>query len=71
VPRADRPVAGRLLARQYLGGRQVLQVAIEGRDTPVAVAALAQRGNDPWEGREGQPVWIGWNPDALSVLDLD
>jgi spermidine/putrescine transport system ATP-binding protein len=71
VPRADRPVAGRLLARQYLGGRQVLQVAIEGRDTPVAVAALAQRGNDPWEGHEGQPVWIGWNPDALSVLDLD
>jgi spermidine/putrescine transport system ATP-binding protein len=64
-------VAGRLLARQYLGGRQLLQVAIEGLAAPVAVAALAQRGGDPWEGSEGQPVWLGWSQDALTVLDPD
>jgi spermidine/putrescine ABC transporter ATP-binding subunit len=62
-------VEGRLVARQYLGGRQVMQVAVEGRTSPVAVAALAQRGHDPWEGREGAPVWLGWSEDALNVLD--
>lgn len=62
-------VEGRLVARQYLGGRQVMQVAVEGRASPVAVAALAKRGQDPWEGREGAPVWLGWSEDALTVLD--
>jgi spermidine/putrescine transport system ATP-binding protein/putrescine transport system ATP-binding protein len=64
-------VAGRLTARQYLGGRQLLHVAVEGRSEPVAVAALAHRGQDPWEGREGQPVWLHWSQDALTVLDPD
>jgi spermidine/putrescine transport system ATP-binding protein/putrescine transport system ATP-binding protein len=64
-------VAGRLVARQYLGGRQVLQVAIDGRAAPVAVAALAQRGDHTWEGQDGQPVWLGYRPDALTVLDPD
>lgn len=64
-------VAGRLMARQYLGGRQLLHVAVEGRAAPVAVSALALRGPDPWEGREGRPVWLGWTPDALTVLDPD
>ena len=64
-------VAGRLQARQYLGGRQMLHVAVEGRAAPVAVAAPASRGEDPWEGQEGQPVWLGWGPDAMTVLDPD
>jgi spermidine/putrescine transport system ATP-binding protein/putrescine transport system ATP-binding protein len=64
-------VVGRLVARQYLGGRQVLQVAIDGRASPVAVAALAQRGDDTWDGREGQTVWLGFSPDALTVLDAN
>ena len=64
-------VAGRLVARQYLGGRQVLQVAIEGRPAPVAVAAFADRGECLWEGREDQPVWLHLRPDALTVLDPD
>ncbi len=68
---ADRAVAGRLVARQYLGGRQVLQVALDGRPSPVAVAAFAARGEDPWEGREDQPVWLQLRPDALTVLDPD
>jgi spermidine/putrescine transport system ATP-binding protein/putrescine transport system ATP-binding protein len=63
--------AGRLMARQYLGGRQLLHVAVEGCKAPVAVAALAHRGADPWEGREGHPVWLCWKQDALSVLDAD
>jgi spermidine/putrescine transport system ATP-binding protein/putrescine transport system ATP-binding protein len=64
-------VAGRLVARQYLGGRQVLQVAIDGRPAPVAVAAFAARGEDPWDGREDEPVWLHLRPDALTVLDPD
>jgi spermidine/putrescine transport system ATP-binding protein len=71
TPPGNTAVAGRLVARQYLGGRQVLQVAIDGRAAPVAVAALAQRGEDTWEGREDQPVWLGFRPDALTVLDPD
>jgi ABC-type Fe3+/spermidine/putrescine transport system ATPase subunit len=69
TPSAEAAVAGRLIARQYLGGRQLLQVAIDGRAAPVAVAAFAQRGDDSWEGREDQPVWLGLRPDALTVLD--
>jgi spermidine/putrescine transport system ATP-binding protein/putrescine transport system ATP-binding protein len=64
-------VAGHLLARQYLGGRQVLHVAVEGRAAPVSVAAPAHRGDDPWQGKEGSPVWLSWGHDALTVLDPD
>ena len=75
IPTQVRPdgtsVAGRLTARQYLGGRQVLHVAVEGRDAPVAVFALAHRGVDPWEGHEGHPVWLRLSQDALTVLDPD
>jgi spermidine/putrescine ABC transporter ATP-binding subunit len=63
--------AGRLVARQYLGGRQLLHVALEGRAAPVSVSAPAHRGDDPWEGREGSPVWLRWSQDALTVLDPD
>ncbi len=64
-------VAGRIEARQYLGGRQILHVAVAGRAEPVAVATLALRGEDPWQGSEGRPVWLSWGPGALSVLDPD
>ena len=64
-------VAGRLQARQYLGGRQILHVAIEGRAAPVAVASDAHRGEDPWAGHQGQPVWLSWGHDAMTMLDPD
>jgi spermidine/putrescine ABC transporter ATP-binding subunit len=64
-------VVGRLMARQYLGGRQLLHVAVEGRSAPIAVSALAQSGIDPWEGKEGHPIWLSWSKDALNVLDPD
>jgi ABC-type Fe3+/spermidine/putrescine transport system ATPase subunit len=64
-------VAGQLLARQYLGGRQLLHVALAGRAAPVSVSAPAHRGDDPWEGKEGNPVWLSWGQDALTVLDPD
>jgi ABC-type Fe3+/spermidine/putrescine transport system ATPase subunit len=64
-------VAGRVQARQYLGGRQLLHIAVDGRDAPVAVSAAASRGEDPWEGSEGRPVWLSWGPDAMTVLDPD
>jgi spermidine/putrescine transport system ATP-binding protein len=69
TPSDDTVTAGRLVARQYLGGRQILQISIEGRAAPIAVAARAERGDDPWEGREGQPVWLSWNRDAVTLLD--
>ncbi len=70
-PAAGTSVAGRVQARQYLGGRQVLHVEVAGRAAPVAVATLAHPGHDPWEGSEGRPVWLTWGPEALTVLDPD
>jgi spermidine/putrescine transport system ATP-binding protein/putrescine transport system ATP-binding protein len=64
-------VAGHLQARQYLGGRQMLHVAVPGRAEPVAVAAASHRGDDRWSGREGAPVWLTWSPGAMTVLDPD
>jgi spermidine/putrescine ABC transporter ATP-binding subunit len=64
-------VAGRLQARQYLGGRQVLHVAVDGRAAPVAVSSPSRRGEDPWVGQEGQSVWLSWSHDAMTVLDPD
>lgn len=69
--RQEGGVAGRLAARQYLGGRQLLHVALEGRTAPVAVAAASSRADDPWVGGEGMPVWLTWTPDAITVLDPD
>lgn len=64
-------VPGRIQARQYLGGRQVLHVAIEGRTAPVAVSTVALRENDPWESSEGRAVWLTWGPGAMTILDAD
>jgi hypothetical protein len=64
-------VPGRVRERQYLGGRQMLHIAIDGRAAPVAVAAAASRGGDPWAGSEGRPVWLTWRPEAITVLDPD
>ena len=70
APELPQPsVAGRVQARQYLGGRQILHVAIEGRAAPVAVSTVAQRGDDPWDGSEGRPVWLSWGPEAMTLLD--
>jgi spermidine/putrescine ABC transporter ATP-binding subunit len=62
-------VAGQLQARQYLGGRQLLHVQVAGRAAPITVAAAAARGEDPWSGDEGSPVWLTWAPDAVTILD--
>jgi spermidine/putrescine transport system ATP-binding protein/putrescine transport system ATP-binding protein len=64
-------VRGQVEARQYLGGRQTLHVALPGRASPVAVAAPAQRGEDAWVGSEGRPVWLTWGHDAMTILDED
>lgn len=70
-PPAGPLVAARLEARQYLGGRQILHVAIAGHPLPVAVAATSSATHDPWAGAEGQAVWLSWSADALRVLDPD
>lgn len=72
APAPSQPsVAGRVLARQYLGGRQMLHVAVAGRVAPVAVATAAHRGDDPWAGSEGRSVWLTWGPEAMTLLDPD
>jgi spermidine/putrescine transport system ATP-binding protein/putrescine transport system ATP-binding protein len=68
---AEMAAAGFVQTRQYLGGRQLLHVAIEGQAAPVAVSAGASRGDDPWAGSEGRPVWLTWRPEALTVLEPD
>jgi ABC-type Fe3+/spermidine/putrescine transport system ATPase subunit len=64
-------VQGHLAARQYLGGRQLLHVRVDGREMPVAVAAPSSRTADPWADGEGMPVWLTWAADAMTVLDPD
>ncbi len=64
-------VAGKVQTRQYLGGRQILHVTVEGRAAPVAVATIAHRGTDLWDSSEGRPVWLSWRPEAMTVLDPD
>ena len=64
-------VPGVVAARQYLGGRQMLHVAVTGCDAPVAVA-LQDSGEDSYaEFLPGQPVWLSWKKDAILVLDAD
>ena len=64
-------VAGWIQARQYLGGRQILHVTVDGRAGPVAVSTVAHRGDDLWDGSEGRPVWLSWGPEAITLLDPD
>ena len=72
APAPSQPsVAGRVLQRQYLGGRQMLHVEVAGRAAPVAVATAAHRGDDPWADSEGRTVWLTWSPEALTLLDPD
>jgi spermidine/putrescine transport system ATP-binding protein/putrescine transport system ATP-binding protein len=62
-------VAGVVQARQYLGGRQMLHVAIAGRPAPVAVA-IQGPGEDSISGLSpGQDVWLTWKDDAILLLD--
>ena len=62
-------VAGVVQARQYLGGRQMLHVAINGRAAPVAVA-IQGAGEDAASSLvPGAPVWLSWKDDAAVVLD--
>jgi spermidine/putrescine transport system ATP-binding protein len=71
-PDPPRPaVQGLVKARQYLGGRQILHVAVDGRSAPVAVATVTRPRADPWVGSEGRGVWMTWNPESLVVLDPD
>ena len=64
-------VKGLVQARQYLGGRQILHIAVPGRTAPVAVSTFAHRGDDPWSASEGKPVWLRWDSHAMTVLDPD
>jgi ABC-type Fe3+/spermidine/putrescine transport system ATPase subunit len=62
-------VAGVVQARQYLGGRQMLHVAITGRPAPVAVA-IQGPGEDSISGLSpSQDVWLTWKDDAILLLD--
>ncbi len=68
---ATASVQGTLQARQYLGGRQMLYVDIKGRSAPVAVASNTVRGQDALSIKQGSPVWLTWNHDAMVVLDCE
>jgi spermidine/putrescine ABC transporter ATP-binding subunit len=62
-----RAIQGVVQARQYLGGRHMLHVAIPDRATPVAVAL--QEADDTMA--PGRPVWVTWKDDAILILDAD
>jgi spermidine/putrescine transport system ATP-binding protein/putrescine transport system ATP-binding protein len=61
-------VQGKLVARQYLGGRQMLHVQIDGLAAPVAVLQSSTRGAETAALAEGSPVWLTWPPEAVVVL---
>ena len=62
-------VAGVVQARQYLGGRQMLHVAITGRPAPVAVAIQGPGDAFISSLSPGQNVWLTWKDDAVLLLD--
>ena len=62
-------VAGVVQARQYLGGRQMLHVAITGRPAPVAVAIQGPGDDTISSLSPGQRVWLSWKGDAILLLD--
>ncbi len=64
-------VQGRLRTRQYMGGRQMLHVEINGKAAPVAVMQEGARGAGARQIAEGDAVWLTWTRDALVMLDQD
>jgi ABC-type Fe3+/spermidine/putrescine transport system ATPase subunit len=64
-------VQGALQSRQYLGGRQMLNVRIDGRSAPVAVLQQSARGKDADQIANGNPIWLTWQQDAVVVLEKD
>jgi spermidine/putrescine transport system ATP-binding protein/putrescine transport system ATP-binding protein len=60
-------IEGVVQARQYLGGRHMLHIAIAGHPAPVAVAQQ-EAGHDM---QSGQTVWMTWQDDAVLILDAD
>ena len=64
-------VQGRVTARQYLGGRQMVYVSIDGKAAPVAVVAGAARGSGAGEDGLDGPVWLSWLPESIILLDRD
>lgn len=66
-----RGVPGVIKARQYLGGRQMLHVAVTGRDAPVAVAVQDGDENSAVALLPGQAVWLSWKQGAILVLDAE
>ena len=62
-------VAGVVQARQYLGGRQMLHVAITDRPAPVAVAIQGPGDAFISSLSPGQNVWLTWKDDAVLLLD--
>ncbi len=60
-----------LHAKQYLGGRQILYVRIDGSKASIAVASQSARGDTLRDLSEGSPVWLSWSRDAMIMLDAD
>jgi spermidine/putrescine ABC transporter ATP-binding subunit len=64
-------VRAQLVGRQYLGGRQMLHVRIDGRAAPVIVACAAGPGGGPWDNGHSASLWLTWHRQAMTVLDHD
>ena len=64
-------VQGTLQAQQYLGGRQMIYVLIDGKATPAAVAIKRARGSEAWSIGQGGQVWLTWDADAMVILDCE
>jgi spermidine/putrescine transport system ATP-binding protein/putrescine transport system ATP-binding protein len=62
---------GVLHTRQYLGGREMLHVQIDGRAAPIAVALQGDQDSATAGLLPGSPVWLTWKDEAVLILDAD
>ncbi|WP_272005349.1 ABC transporter ATP-binding protein [Roseovarius sp. ZX-A-9] len=72
-PDTAHAVAGKVCEAAYLGERSHFHVAIEGKETPIAVSTPNQSrgGREAREQGIGAQVWLSWSPESIVILQGD
>jgi len=66
---AERAIKGKVEATAYLGERSHVHVRVDGLDAPIAVSTQNSAMGGTANPKEGEPVWLSWQDDALLVLE--
>ena len=62
-------VQGAIELTTYFGERSHFHVRVPGCDAPIAISSQNVRMQQSDNAREGRPVWVTWEKDALIVLE--